>query len=279
MENKLQTIEQMVLEKSDKIRDVAVESVRQNFDQWTKRAIIEVSQNKELREFIQSSQDAKNQFFVKLSKAAQIGLQIGGVRPHVYFINMNGSLRMDITKDGYAHSCVHGPQGVLLNIPELIKVYEYDRFSINQSKGTYEHEFNPFGDRGKLLGYFMVLNYRDGHTEIPHIGIDKINKIKSNFSNVNSPAWKKSEDEMLEKIAVKQLLKKPFAESEGLAMLLTSDIESDEIQEPVRQEKTISNRAVARLEQATKKLEMPEIEIVNEQIVEEKEENNTKKLF
>lgn len=279
MENKLQTIEQMVLEKSDKIRDVAVESVRQNFDQWTKRAIIEVSQNKELKEYIQSSQDAKNQFFVKLSKAAQIGLQIGGTRPHVYFINMNGSLRMDITKDGFAHSCVHGPQGVLRNIPELIKVFEYDKFSINQSKGTYEHEFNPFGDRGKLLGYFMVLYYRDGHIEIPHIGIDKVLKIKNGFSNINSPAWKKSEDEMLEKIAVKQLLKKPFAESEGLAMLLTSDIESDEIQEPVRQEKTISNKAVIRLEQATKKLEMPEIEKVNEQIEEEKKENNTKKLF
>jgi len=93
-EKKLQTIEQMIIEKSDKLREIAVESVRQNFDQWTKRAIIEVSQNKELREFIQSNQDTKNQFFVKLSKAAQIGLQIGGTRPHVYFINHKGSLRM-----------------------------------------------------------------------------------------------------------------------------------------------------------------------------------------
>lgn len=290
MENKLQTIEQMVLEKSDKIRDVAVESVRQNFDQWTKRAIIEVSQNKELREFIQSSQDAKNQFFVKLSKAAQIGLQIGGTRPHVYFINHKGSLRMDITKEGIAHACVHGPQGVLRYSPELMKVYQKDEFKINQSKGTFEHEFTPFGDRGKLMGFFMVLEYKQGKIEIPHISIEKVLKIKDSYSNVEyynqktnktetSSVWKKSEDEMLEKIAVKQLLKKPFAESEGLAMLLTSDIESDEIQEHVIQEKTISNRAVARLEQATKKLEMLEIEKVNEQIEEGKEENNTKKLF
>lgn len=279
---KLQTIEQMVLEKSDKIREIAVESVRQNFDQWTKRAIIEVSQNKELSEFIKSNQDAKNQFFVKLSKAAQIGLQIGGTRPHVYFINMNGSLRMDITKDGFAHSCVHGPQGVLRNIPELIKVFEKDKFSINQSKGTYEHEFNPFGERGKLLGYFMVLYYRDGHNEIPHIGIDKILKIKNGFSNINSPAWKKSEDEMLEKIAVKQLLKKPFAESEGLAMLMTSELDIEDDSEIIVKEKTISDRAVSRIEQATKKLAIPEIkdaEIQVEEVVEQAEENNTKKLF
>jgi recombinational DNA repair protein RecT len=274
---KLQTIESMVLEKSDKIKEVAVESVRQNFDQWTKRAIIEVSQNKELREFIQSSQDTKNQFFVKLAKAAQIGLQIGGTRPHVYFINMKGSLRMDITKDGFAHSCVHGPQGVLQNVPELIKVYEKDKFSINQAKGTYEHEFSPFGDRGKLLGYFMVLNYRDGHTEIPHIGYEKVVKIKNNFSNVDSPAWKKSEDEMLEKIAVKQLLKKPFAESEGLAMLMTSEDEIHEEQkQEIRIEKTISERAVSRLENASKS--MPPIEIQGE-IQEQKEEEPSKKLF
>lgn len=281
-QKKLQTIEQMVLEKSDKIREIAVESVRQNFDQWTKRAIIEVSQNKELSEFIKSNQDAKNQFFVKLSKAAQIGLQIGGTRPHVYFINMNGILRMDITKDGFAHSCVHGPQGVLRNIPELIKVFDKDKFSINQSKGTYEHEFNPFSERGKLLGYFMVLYYRDGHIEIPHIGIDKILKIKNGFSNINSPAWKKSEDEMLEKIAVKQLLKKPFAESEGLAMLMTSELDIEEDSEIIVKEKTISDRAVSRIEQATKKLAIPEIkdaEIQVEEVVEQVEENNTKKLF
>lgn len=276
-QKKLQTIESMVLEKSDKIKEVAVESVRQNFDQWTKRAIIEVSQNKELREFIQSNQDTKNQFFVKLAKAAQIGLQIGGTRPHVYFINMNGSLRMDITKDGYAHSCVHGPHGVLSHVPELYRVHENDVFSINQAEGSYKHEYTPFSYRGKLLGYFMKLQYRDGHIEIPHIGIDKILKIKNNYSNLNSPSWKKSEDDMLEKIAVKQLLKKPFAESEGLAMLMTSEDEIHEEQkQETRIEKTISERAVSRLENASKS--MPPIEIQGE-IQEPKEEEPSKKLF
>ena len=128
----------------------------------------------------------------------------------------------------------------------------------------------------------MVLYYRDGHIEIPHIGIDKILKIKNGFSNINSPAWKKSEDEMLEKIAVKQLLKKPFAESEGLAMLMTSELDIEEDSETIVREKTISDRAVSRIEQATKKLAIPEIkdaEIQNEEVVEQSEENNTKKLF
>jgi recombinational DNA repair protein RecT len=267
-----QSLEQMVLEKSDKIKAVAVESVRQNFDQWTKRAILEVSQNKELREFILGSQDAKNQFFFKLSKAAQIGLQIGGVKPHVYFINMSGSLRMDITKDGYAHSCVHGPHGVLSHVPELYKVHENDVFSINQSEGSYKHEYSPFSERGKLLGYFMKLQYRDGHAEIPHIGIDKILKIKNNYSNLNSPSWKKSEDEMYEKIAVKQLLKKPFSESEGLAMLMSSDMEDIEETDTVIQSKTISEKAIAKIENATNKL-------VDAEIIEEPIENKKQILF
>jgi recombinational DNA repair protein RecT len=271
-EQKKQTLEQMVLEKSDKIKAVAVESVRQNFDQWTKRAILEVSQNKELREFILGSQDAKNQFFFKLSKAAQIGLQIGGVKPHVYFINMSGNLRMDITKDGFSHSCVHGPHGVLSHVPELYKVHENDVFSINQSEGSYKHEYSPFSERGKLLGYFMKLQYRDGHIEIPHIGIDKILKIKNNYSNLNSPSWKKSEDDMLEKIAVKQLLKKPFIESEGLAMLMTCELNIEDDSYIIDKEKTISEKAVAKIENATSKL-------VDAEIIEETSESKKQILF
>jgi recombinational DNA repair protein RecT len=116
------------------------------------------------------------------------------------------------------------------------------------------------------------LQYRDGHIEIPHIGIDKILKIKNNYSNLNSPSWKKSEDDMLEKIAVKQLLKKPFSESEGLAMLMSSDMEDIEETETVFQPKTISEKAVAKIENATNKL-------VDAEIIEEPTENKKQILF
>jgi recombinational DNA repair protein RecT len=118
----------------------------------------------------------------------------------------------------------------------------------------------------------MKLQYRDGHMEIPHIGIDKILKIKNNYSNLNSPSWKKSEDDMLEKIAVKQLLKKPFSESEGLAMLMSSDMEEIEETETVLQPKTISEKAVAKIENATSKL-------VDAEIIEEPTDNKKQILF
>ncbi len=39
----------------------------------------------------------------------------------------------EASKDGYAHSCVHGPHGVLSHVPELHRVHENDVLSINQA--------------------------------------------------------------------------------------------------------------------------------------------------
>ena len=65
-------------------------------------------------------------------------------------------------------------------------------------------------------------------------------------------------------------------------MLMTSELDIEDDSEIIVKEKTISDRAVSRIEQATKKLAIPEIkdaEIQVEEVVEKIEENNTKKLF
>lgn len=274
----LTTVDSLVQSKRDSLMQIAVPDVRSNFDVWSKRAIVEVAQNKELNAWILSSKDAQFQFITKLSKACQVGLQIGGTRPHAHFVNMGGQLRMDITKEGLAHAIVHGNGSVLQSVPEIHRVYANDKFSIDQAGKTYTHEFSPFGERGKLLGWFTVLHYRktvNGQpwSEIPFVTLEKVEKIKNGYSQLNSPAWKKSEDEMLDKIATKQLLKKPFAEAEGLAML----IEAEEGLEnaPVLD---ISERAGNKIDKALGNLGEPSHEPVTEKPINEdpKKQKETK---
>lgn len=240
----------LVLSNRDKILSVAIPSIVKNSDVWLKRSIVEVSQNKELSDFVLGA--GKTQFITKLAKAAQVGLQIGGTKPHAYFVNMGGQLRMDITKEGLGHVCVFGPGAVLEHVPQIIEVKKKDLagFQINQAEGTYKHDFNPFDpDRGETVGWYCVLNYKNGVKEIQHITLDKVKKIRDGYSQVNSPAWKKSESEMLEKIATKQLLKKPFAMSEGLAMLVDA-LDVDGIDDTPPEPKDISDRAETRIDDA-----------------------------
>lgn len=211
----------IVRQYQDKIFAVAVPSILKNSEQWLNRAILEISQNKELTEFVTVA--GKGQFIAKLAKAAQVGLQLGGVKPHAYFINMGGQLRMDITKEGLAHACVHGQGAVLDRVPEIIRVYANDKFTINQAAKTYTHEFDPTSPRGDVKLWYTVLNYKNGFIEIPYVTLEKVKKIRLEFSQDKiSKAWKTSEEEMEDKIATKQLLKKPFAEAEGLSMLVDS---------------------------------------------------------
>lgn len=250
-----QTVEGLVTQKRESLLQVAVPSIKSNFDVWSKRAIVEVAQNKELNAWILSSKDAQFQFITKLAKASQAGLQIGGNRPHCYFVNMGGQLRMDITKEGLGHAITYGSGAVLQSVPEIFEVRKKDKFSIDNAKKTFVHDFSPFEDRGEVVGWFTVLYYKQAvngepYIEIPFVTRDKVLKIKNGYSQVNSPAWKKSEEEMEAKIATKQLLKKPFAMAEGLAMMIQaldgeSKIGYDD--EPVAD---ISTRASSKVDQA-----------------------------
>ena len=273
MSNSENSIKDLVIANQDKIMSVAIPSIKKTSDVWLQRAIVEYSQNKDLAEFI--SGVGKVQFITKLAKAAQAGLQIGGIKPHCYMIVMpeykdgkkiGETLRMDITANGLAHACVHSQAGVLEHVPQLVRVYSKDKFSINQAESTFEHDFSPFEDRGELLGWYAKLEYRNGKVEIPHVTIKKVNEIVSNYSRTDSAAWKKSKDEMLDKTAMKQLLKKPFGESEALSMLVDALDDYEKLPSDYA-EKEISDRASDRADQALSKLSKPvdiEAEIVPE---------------
>lgn len=225
-------VEEAMTQYGGEIMKVAAPNVNGQFDTWRTRAIVEVSSRDELKDVINTKSGVLS-VFRGLTKAATMGLQIGGQFPHCYLVPKEGKAMLVTTADGYAFASVHGPGAVLENVPQLMKVFEKDTFSVDAAAGTYTHNFSPFGDRGKLIGYFMKLDYRNGHSEIPFISRKEVEDISNHYSTKEyangkkAPAWMKSPEAMLDKIAVKQLLKKPVKESEGLAMMLSAEDDAE----------------------------------------------------
>ena len=123
-------------------------------------------------------------------------------------------------------------------------------------------ENNPFGDRGKLVGYFTVLEFKDGRRGIPYIRIDEVTAIEDKYGQKDSPAYKKSLIDMHRKTAMKKMLKPYMKICEGLAMLMQLDDASDALpaetaDAPLRD---VTDRTASRLDRATASIAPVEVE-------------------
>lgn len=274
-------VESMLETMGPEIAKIAAPNVGGNFDTWKARALVDVSNRDELREVLQTKPGIFS-VYKALSKCATMGLQIGGQFPHAYLVPKEGKATLVVTAEGYAFAAVHGPGSVLRIVPALGKVYEKDTFRIDASAGTFEHQFEAFGDRGKIVGYYMRLEYNDGHVEIPIatraevVGISNAYSTKVFPSGKKAPAWSKSEEEMYDKIAAKRLLKKPAREAEGLAMLLSLD----EYEEPEPRQappRDVTERLGGRLDDAAASFEVQDSE--PEEEAEPAETGDGKEIF
>lgn len=268
-------VETMLATMGPEIAKVSAPNVGGNFDTWSTRALVEIANRDELRPVLQSREGIFS-VYKALTKAATMGLQIGGQFPHAYLVPMGGKATLVTTAEGFAFAAVHGPGAVLKSIPQLGRVYDHDKLRVDAAAGIVEHEYSPFVERGKLVGYYMVLEYRNGKREAVTITQAEVEAIEKAYSQKNGPAWSKSAQAMHDKTAAKQLLKKPVKESEGLAMLLAlDDYEAPEYAPPPRD---MGDRLDARLDGAMRTVE-PEPEPEPTPETEQPDEPAEKDLF
>jgi len=245
-------VEDMLAKMGPEIQKTAAPNVRGDFDVWQARALVEIANRDELKTVL-STREGVFSVYKCLTKFSTMGLQIGGQFPHAYLVPFAGKAAPVVTADGYAFACAHGPGAVLVRIPKLEHVYEKDAFHLDAAAAMVKHDFDPFGDRGKVVGYYMVLDYLDGHREISTATPKEVEEIEKSYSNKTGPAWTKSLQEMHDSKAAKQLLKKPMRESEGLAMLLSlDDYEAPEYTPPPRD---IGERMADRLDASMRTVE------------------------
>ncbi len=215
-------IEDMFHKMGDEIKAVSTPNISKDFDTWKIRALVEIANDDNLKGII-GTRAGIFSIYQGIAKAATMGLQIGGQFPHAYFVPMGGKAVLIPSQDGYSFMATYGPGRVLKIAPELHEVHEKDEFRIDDAARTYVHNFKPFGDRGKLVGFFTVLEYVDGRKMIPYVTMSQVEEIEQGYGNLSSPAYKKSKLDMDKKTAMKKLLKPVAKEAEGLAMMMALD--------------------------------------------------------
>jgi len=241
-----QGVESMLDTMGRELCKIAAPNVQASFDTWTQRALVEISTNENLREVI-STKTGIHSIYTALGKAATMGLQIGGSFPHAYLTPKNGKAVLMPTQDGFIFATTFGPGAILETAPTLNEVYEKDTFSVDAAAGVFKHDFEPFGDRGKLVGFFTVLEFKDGRRMVPHITLSEVQGIEKGYGQINSPAYAKSLIDMHRKTAMKKMLKPIVKICEGLAMLIALDEEMP-VSDPDVQMRDVSERTSARMD-------------------------------
>lgn len=246
-------VETMMEKMAAELREIAAPNVSGNLSVWQKRAIVWITGNEDLMQKVCNSRAGLLSVYQGLARAATMGMQAGGNFPHFYLVPKDGKATFVPSAEGLSFAATYGTGGVLARQPKLVKVYENDTLKISEASGDFEHIFDPRKDRGKLALYLMRLEYKDGRKEIAYVTAEKVRKISDAYSakefgsGKKAPAWTKSEDEMLEKIAAKKLLKKAAAESEGLSMLITA--EEEDMPEPHVPPVDVGQRVTSRLDE------------------------------
>jgi recombinational DNA repair protein RecT len=201
--------------------EVAAPNVRSD-PNWISRAKIELLSKPETAELLLSTRGLESSVYA-IIRAATVGVNFGGTKPQAYFVPADGKVRLDISQYGYCAAAVYGPGAVLSQVPELITVHQNDGIRIDQSKGEILFPvggIDPFCNRGKLVGWIMRMEFKDGRqAEVKYLSFEKARQIEETHGQTGSPSYKKDRDQMDEKIAVKQLLKRVFAEAEGRSQM------------------------------------------------------------
>jgi len=214
-------ITHVLAHKLPEIMAVAAPSVKADGN-WITRAKLELLAKPDVAALMTTKKGVETAL-VAIIRAATVGINFGGTRPQAYFVPTQGGVRLDVSQHGYAAAAVNGPGAVLSQIPELIVVHQNDGLRIDQGTGRVifpEGGIDPFADRGKLVGWVMRLDFKDGRqSEVRYIDYAKVRQIGDTHGQLESPAYKKDRDQQDEKIAVKQLLKRVFAEAEGRSQM------------------------------------------------------------
>jgi recombinational DNA repair protein RecT len=250
-------VESMLQTMGPEIAAIAAPNVGKSFETWKARALVEIANRDELRDVLQTKAGIFS-VYKALAKAATNGLQIGGQFPHAYLVPMGGRAQLVTTAEGLAFASTHGPGAVLRHVPKLERVYEKDRFHVDMAAGAVKHDFDAFGDRGKIAGYYMLLEYLDGHREVSTVTRADVLDIAAKYGNQKSPAYGKSPEAMYDKTASKQLLKKPAKEAEGLAMLLSLD-EYEAPEARPAPSRDVTERMSARLDDAVEGFKVEQV--------------------
>ena len=259
--------------KKDELWKIKAPYLTEGQEIYFKRALINIFSDKTLAAMAKTEKGAES-IFLCISKALQMGLQIGGQIPQAYILPFENFVSLSPTADGYRFIALSKP-AVLKDIRIQI-VYEGDDCKIDSFAGEVKHEINITNKKRNLIGIYAVITKLNGDKYADFMSRGDIEYIRDNWSKqAKGKAWMKSFDQMALAKATKKFLKPFAALKEGLKMAIASSEDEENLCQPEDRTENINDN----LENIINSDEDREEEVVEEITEEEKKESNKKDLF
>ena len=125
-------------------------SVKKNM--YFQKAIMHIS-NQESLKSLTATKEGLFQIYLSLCKAVQLGMNVGGIRPHAYIVprkkykdgKFNGEYTAVFTptQDGYRYVVTTGATAIFKDVLWGVVRAGYDKFQIKESTGEIIHDSDP----------------------------------------------------------------------------------------------------------------------------------------
>lgn len=143
---------------------------------------------------------------------AAVGISLNPVEKLAYLVPRDSKVCLDISYRGYLKIATDSG-AIKWAVAEL--VYEKDLYAHKGVGKEPVHEFHPFGDRGKLLGGYVLAKTHDGEFIITHMSLADVYAIRDRSmswrayvkdQSKKSP-WNTDEGEMIKKTIIRRAVK------------------------------------------------------------------------
>jgi recombination protein RecT len=180
------------------IRDVLPSHKKKDVERILRIALIEYANNSALHECSLSSVK------MALMNACRLGLEVGPLTGHAFFIPYKGRCTLQIGYKGLVEMAYK--MGTVRSI-RARTVYENDEFEIiGGTEDSINHKI-CLGDKGKVIGYYVVVDLQESRPVFHYMSVNEINDHRQKFCRNGGDFWSKFPEQMAYKTIFIKLFK------------------------------------------------------------------------
>lgn len=138
---------------------------------------------------------------------ASIGISLNPANKHAYLVPREGKVCLDISYMGLLHLAMSTGS---IKWGQCKLVYSNDSYESNGLDNAPSHKYNPFGDRGDVVGGYCTVKTADGDYLTEEMPVSEINAImerSQGYKSGKSSPWRTDWSEMARKTIVKRASK------------------------------------------------------------------------
>lgn len=138
---------------------------------------------------------------------AAIGISLNPANKHAYLVPRDKKVCLDISYMGLLHLAMSTGS---IKWGQCKLVHEGDTYESNGLDHAPTHKYNPFGNRGNVIGGYCTVKTADGDyltEEVPRSDIDEIMNRSQGYKSGKSSPWRTNYNEMARKTIVKRASK------------------------------------------------------------------------